>query len=133
MIDSLSTVTSSVVSVALDALSQRQQLIATNLANANSTGYVPQYMEFESALKQAIEEAASLSGTDAQQVLAELRQRIGGGDYVVEAGTGAASSGVQIDLEMVRLNETVLQYQALIQGMGKYGSLARMAVSGDVK
>ena len=129
MIDSLDTVTSTTVAAALDALQLRQQSIAANLANAGSAGYVSQNVSFEAALLQALESDPEGSKSASLGKLGEFRDSLKDGAYTQKA----AKTGVEIDLEMVRLNETVIQYQALIQGLGKYGSLARMAISGEVK
>jgi flagellar basal-body rod protein FlgB len=129
MIDSLSTITSSAVATALDALSLRQQLIAANLANAGSAGYAARRMEFEAALQKVLAQGAADSPAETLQALNELRSDLNRGEYTRRAPAGA----IELDLEMLRLNDTVIRYQALIQGLGKYGSLARMAVTGEVK
>jgi flagellar basal-body rod protein FlgB len=129
MIDELSTVTSATVATALDALSLRQQMIAANLANASSTGYSAARVDFETALRRELDSGSSESSTEVLNALAKLRTELSEGTYTHRA----PEQGVQIDLEMLQLNETVIRYQALIQGLGKYGSLARMAISGEVK
>jgi flagellar basal-body rod protein FlgB len=125
MIDQLSTVTSTAVGVALDALAQRQQLIAANLANANSARYELRELRFEDTFRRIVLEG----GSDAMQSLLQLRQELRDGAHVRRNG----NEPVRLDAEMLRLNETVIRYQALIAGLGKYGSLARMAISGEVK
>lgn len=127
MIDQLTTVTSSVVSLSLDALSQRQQLIAANLANASS-GTSAADVRFEDALRQLVNDATA-SADEQLAALNDLKQRIREGEL------RAQDNGlpVQLDKELVRLNETVIRYQALVEGLGKYGSLMSMAVSGEVK
>ena len=129
LIDTLSTVTSSTVGVALDALSLRQQLIAANLANANSAQSSVYRVSFEDALRRELEHSASQPASEVLGKLSELRRNLNAGAYITES----PSTGVEIDQEMIQLNETVIRYQALIQGIGKYSSLARMAISGEVK
>lgn len=119
MLDNLSTVTSSTVAVALDALALRQQLVAGNLANANSAQATTYRIDFEEALR----EAESLSE------LRDVRREVNAGAFIKES----PATAVEIDQQMIQLNETVIRYQALIQGLGKYGSLARMAISGEIR
>jgi hypothetical protein len=69
------------------------------------------------------------SSTETLRALSELRSDLKRGEHTHRAPAGA----IELDLEMLRLNDTVIRYQALIQGLGKYGSLARMAVTGEVK
>jgi flagellar basal-body rod protein FlgB len=128
MMDQLTTVTSSAVSVALDALSQRQQLIATNLANANIGAATLHDVRFEDALRRAMSHANE-HPADTLQSLASLKEDVRAGGLRSQS----PSAAVQMDAELVRLNETVIRYQALIEGLGKYGSLVGMAISGEVK
>lgn len=128
MIDQLTTVTSSAVSAALDALSQRQQLIATNLANTNSGATTTHDVRFEDALRQAMSNASE-NPAEATQSLARLKEDLRSGSL----RSKSSSESIQMDAQLVRLNETVIRYQALIEGLGKYGSLVGMAISGEVK
>jgi flagellar basal-body rod protein FlgB len=128
VIDELTNVTSTAVSVALDALAQRQQLIAANIANVNSANYTLRELNFEDALRRAI---ADTSSTPEESLIAmrQLKQDINTGLFAQQTAAGP----IDVDAEMLRLNETVIRYQALIEGLGKYGSLARMAISEEVK
>jgi flagellar basal-body rod protein FlgB len=128
MIDQLSTVTSTAVSVALDALAQRQQLIAANLANVNSANYAARDLKFEDALASALS-SMSTDGDESKAALLQLKNDLSGGAFV----TTSPADAVRMDAELVRLNETVIRYQALVEGLGKYGSLARMAIAGEIK
>jgi flagellar basal-body rod protein FlgB len=124
----LATPVSAAVAVALDALSMRQQTIAANLANVNTAGYRAGSVDFEAALQSAMQSAPDRP-EETLQALAELRESVRSGDFV----STAQNAGVEIDLELTRMSETVLRYQALVQGLGKYGSLAHMAITGEVK
>lgn len=128
MIDQLSTVTSTAVSVALDALAQRQQLIAANIANANSANYAVRDLKFEDALASALN-SMSTDDAESKASLLQLKNDLNSGAFV----THGPVETVKMDAEMVRLNETVIRYQALIEGLGKYGSLAKMAIAGEIK
>lgn len=127
MLDSLQGVTSTLVRVALDGLAQQQRVIANNIANANSTGFSAQRLDFESALKSAAKSGLTDSDNDAKAWLLRVGNSIDTGDYIHTAN----NPGVQLDMEMTQLNETVLKYQALIQGLNLSGSLVQMAITGE--
>jgi flagellar basal-body rod protein FlgB len=126
MLDSLQEISGAVVQVALDGLAQRQRVIANNIANANSAGFSAQRMDFESALQAAAADA--LAGTaDTQDRWRQVGAAIEAGAYI----HGADNPTVQLDLEMAKMNETVIKYQALIQGLNQSNSLVQMAISGN--
>ena len=127
MLDSLTGVTSVTVRAALDALALQQRVSADNIANANTGGFTARRVEFESALR-AVEDSNSAPDV-AKERLRAIGAGIAAGDYI----RSADGPGVQLDLELARLNETVLKYQALLQGLSQSGSMTRMAVTGDVR
>lgn len=127
MLDSLQSVTGTMVRVALDGLAQQQRVIANNIANANSAGFTALQLDFESALQAAARSDRYAEPAAAKAHLLQIGRQIAAGDYVRES----ANPQVQLDLELARMNETVLKYQALIQGLSKSGSLVQMAITGD--
>lgn len=129
MIESLTSVTTSVVETSLDGLAMQQRLIADNIANANSAGFKPSHLEFESALRAVLERQSTATKADTQARLEQLRTSIGEGELTRTAD----ATGVQLDIEMALLNQTVLKYQALIQGLRQFGSLKSMAIAGEIK
>lgn len=126
--NALTTPVSAAVAVALDALSFRQQALATNLANVNTTGYRAAGVDFEAALQSALQDAPT-APDEALQKLGELRDDLRSGEF----SSTARDAGVELDMQLAQMSETVLRYQALIEGLGKYGSLTRMAIAGEVK
>lgn len=128
MIDALNGITSTAVSAALDGLALRQQLIAANLAQAGGGDTSVRGLRFEDALSRAL---ADREGNPAQtlQGLLRLRDDLREGKLIQHS----ALRPVDLDIEMLRLNETVIRYQALIEGLGKYGSLMHMAISGEAR
>lgn len=127
MLESLQGVTSTLVRVALDGLAQQQRVIANNIANANSTGFNARRLDFESELRAAARTDRHAEPEIAKAHLRQIGANIAAGDYI----HAAPDATVEIDLELARMNETVLKYQALIQGLGKSGSLVQMAITGD--
>jgi len=127
MIDSIPSVTSALVGVALDGLALQQRVIANNIANVNSPGFAAGRVDFETALRNAAD-----GGID--NTPAEIKERLQQVDAGIDTGTfikQAEQPGVQLDLEMAQLNQTVLKYQALIQGLNSFGALTSMTISGE--
>jgi flagellar basal-body rod protein FlgB len=126
MIDDIGGATSRLVTLALDVASMRQQVIAHNIANANTPGYTPQRVSFEQWLDQAALSNLDRSAeTGLLQDLADLEQRLNQGELIEETGDDA----VALDMEMVKLTENVLHYRALLEGLAKRGSLIKMAIN----
>jgi len=127
MLDGLTGVTGAMVRTALDALALQQRVSADNIANANTDGFSARRVVFEDALR-AVEDAHAAPEL-AKARLAAIGAGITAGDFIRVAD----APGVQLDLEVARLNETVLKYQALVQGLEQSGSLVRMAVTGEAR
>ncbi len=102
---------------AMDGLSMRQQVISRNIANVDTPGYQAQSINFETAVKQAMEKSdqAALTLTD------PLHMQVDQPDTTVmitntPGGTQRADGNdVDIDTELTQMNETAVRYQALSQ------------------
>jgi flagellar basal-body rod protein FlgB len=88
---------------AISGAAQRQNVLADNVANANTPGFKPRDVDFHTALRSAF-----ANGHDAVQSasFAESTQ-----DTVVRAD----GSGVDIDVESAKLSQNALEYQTLLQ------------------
>lgn len=126
MLDNIGGVTPQLVSLALDVAALRQQVIANNIANANTPGFRPQRVRFEQILDQAALLTSDRPGDAslARQV-GDLRERLAGGELIEASG----EQKVALDMEMAKLAENVLRYQALLEGLGKRGSIVKLAVT----
>lgn len=126
MIEDIGGVTSRLVSLALDVSSLRQQVIAHNIANANTPGFAPQRVSFEQLL-----ESADLLTSDrpAERELTNeidrLQQRLDQGELIETS----EEESVSLDMEMVKLTENVLRYRAMLEGLSKRGSLIKLAIN----
>jgi flagellar basal-body rod protein FlgB len=90
---------------AISGAAQRQNALASNIANANTPGYKPRDVDFHSALRSAFEAGASADEVH-RTPFAETSQ------------TGvmrADGSGVDVDVESAKLSENALDYQTLVQ------------------
>lgn len=126
MIEDLGGVTSSLVKMALDVAALRHQAIANNIANADTQGFKPQYVSFEEHLSQLVLQAPNQR--DDARLAVELegvQARIEQGELLQTSKNGE----VHIDLEMAKLSENVIRYQALLAGLSKRGAVLKMAIS----
>lgn len=114
MSQGLEAVTTASLSLALDAATLRQQVIATNIANASSAGYVPMRASFAAQVEDGLRGGA----LPALQVRIDPERSINGGPAVVH-----------IDTEVAALAENNLHYQALVRGLNRHLSILASAVS----
>ncbi|POZ63763.1 flagellar basal body rod protein FlgB [Chromobacterium alticapitis] len=103
---------SETVSMALDGLVLRQQVIAQNIANLNTPGYTPQRVDFESA----------------------LQNPAGGGprilpDTLAGVASGPGGSAAALSHQVSELADTALRYQTLIKGINKQLAIMQLVVS----
>jgi flagellar basal-body rod protein FlgB len=88
---------------AISGAAQRQNVLADNVANANTPGYKPRDIDFHSALRSAFS-----AGRDAVQSAGPIQT-------TQTATTRADGSGVDIDVESAKLAQNALEYQTLLQ------------------
>jgi flagellar basal-body rod protein FlgB len=98
----------------------RQQVLANNIANANTPGYQRSDVDFQSALAQAFS-----SGTPSTSQLDQITfspQAAANGAMQVDGNT------VDINTENADLSENTLDYQALESVMGTRMSILKTAI-----
>jgi|SRR5690349_2632970 len=117
-------VTKALLLKALDAATLRHQAIASNIANANSVNYRPLRVNFEEQLGFARQALAQPGGTLTAADVAGVRARL-----EQEPAPRAGTAAVMIDMEMVKLSQNTLQYQALLKGVSHHGSLVTTAIN----
>ena len=123
MTDGIEAVTRSALSLALDAASLRQQAIATNIANADTAGYVPQHVNFEAQLVDA-RRSLRESGRVDPLALGSVRPRI------EPAGDGGGPSAkVRLDVQAADMVRNAVHYQALAKGLARHYAILSTAVS----
>ena len=115
--------------IALDGLAARQQAVSRNIANVDTPGYRAQTISFEKAVKNAMgkaEDTLRLNRTSTahlaapnEALLALYNEFRPGGSY------RADGNNVDIDVEMIDMNETVMRYQTVVQMMNKRYKLIR--------
>jgi len=101
-----------VLSAALDAAVMRHQVIANNIANANTAGFSAQRVSFDVAFDEA--NAAQGGG-----VAARLQPQV----------ALSVDGAVRLDSEMAAMAQNGTQYQALLKAVNRHLSLLATAVS----
>lgn len=114
--------TTSALSAALDAASRRHAVVAANIANANSEGYVPLRLQFD----QRIEEAREALG--ARQWLGPRAMGALRGS-VEPVGPPAADARTRLDAEMAELARNSVHFQALTQGLSRHLAMLALAAA----
>jgi len=114
MSQSIEAVTTASLSLALDAATLRQQVIAANIANANVPGYTAKTVSFDTVMANA---SGGLQGTTLDAHVVPRR------------GADGSPQSVQIDGEMAELALNQLQYQTLVAGLNKQLSVLSIAIA----
>jgi flagellar basal-body rod protein FlgB len=103
--------------LALDAYTMRHQAIAANIANVHSENFRPLRVNFEEQLANF-----DFSAPDVTRKLSDVAP------FTEEAPRqNTLSPAAALDMEVVRLNQNTLAFQALITAMGKSMSLLSLA------
>jgi len=125
MSQGIEALTTTTLSLALDAATLRHQVIAANIANAGSQGFVPQRVRFEAQIAQALQ---NNSRTDTHASASPLAPRLN-----VRIEPDLAADGrpraVQLDAEVAALSQNSLHYQALLRALNRQLSMLSTAVS----
>lgn len=125
MTDGIESVTTAALGLALDAASLRQQVIAANIANANVAGYVPMTVTFEAQMEDARRDMAGRGVLD-KASLAGIAPRI---EPATDTGPMGLTPQVMLDVEVSRMAQNAVQYQALARGLSKHYAILSAAVN----
>jgi flagellar basal-body rod protein FlgB len=120
---------------ALDALALRQQVTASNIANADTPGFQASQVRFESILQRALSMRPgelSLMRTDPRHLLPGGLDPAQVEPHLVElSSTRMRNDGnnVDIDYEMGLLAETTLRYSAVSEALARRLAIQRLIAS----
>jgi len=120
---------------ALDARSLRHQVLAGNLANADTPGFVPREVDFAAAMARAGQEAPEARSAPGEIPLgAADRQAPPGSPVQAGASGGAGIDGNAVDLDraLVAVAENALQYGAAARAAGKKLAILRYVASDGI-
>ena len=110
-------VTGDYLKVALQGLSLQRQASTDNLANMETPGYLAKRVDFESALRRAID------GDDAPTLRAETS--------VSSAPTGMNGNNVAVDDELLVMSENSLRQQLVVESLNARYRVLRTAIGGQ--
>ena len=118
----IESITGALLSKSLDTSLSIHQVIAHNIANANSTGFRPLTVNFEQLLNDMKMAAVG------EPNVADLKERLA--NIQIEIEPDANTDTVQLDQQMVQLAKNTTHYQALLSARSLYGELVSMAIRG---
>ena len=110
----------SVLSKALDVRAQRHQVLASNIANADTPHYKARDMDFKSTMQNALagrSDAGSLgmAVTSAAHQVGNGTGSSGALQYRTETQSAVDGNTVDMDVERTQITDNALQYQILTQ------------------
>ncbi|WP_136807900.1 flagellar basal body rod protein FlgB [Desulfosediminicola flagellatus] len=119
----------------LDLRAQNQQIIAANIANAETPGYSPAKFTFEDELRSVLSSQSGLQLTSSHQKHIPLGPRdiqsVQGTITINPDQTGIGDeNGVSVDEEMLALSENELLYETAAQLLKKKMGILKYVVSG---
>lgn len=125
MLDPIGGVTVAAVKLALDAAVLRHQVIANNVANAETPDFTPMRLDFAGRLDAALAGFVDVRDDAALGArIEQLSERLASPDAIRRDGDGP----VELDAQMVELADNSLRYQALLAGLGKQMAILRAAI-----
>ncbi|MHA6882781.1 flagellar basal body rod protein FlgB [Ralstonia pseudosolanacearum] len=128
MTEGIEAVTTTMMGLALDAASLRQQAIAANIANSETAGYVPVGVTFDAQMAEMQRLLDGGSGQLDAGALEAMQPRL---QPVTDMAGGPAK--IMLDVEVANLAQNAMQYQALVKGLSKHYAILSSAVSDGKK
>ncbi|HYE33919.1 flagellar basal body rod protein FlgB [Methylocaldum sp.] len=117
--------------LALKLRDQRTELLASNLANADTPNYKARDLDFRSVLKSVAPSPVNLAATQAGHLTATPFGSRGETSYRVPSQPSLDGNTVETEQEQMRFAENAVQYQATLNFLsGKISSL-RIALTGE--
>lgn len=117
-----------VLEASMDISAKRHRLIANNLANVDTIGYVPKDMDFQNALKEAMEgEGGEIHRTHPNHMPAHSTPAT-----VYTTSKEPMSIGrdpVDIDVQMTQLAENNLKYRSSVEMLLRKMGMIRHAIT----
>lgn len=129
MTEGIEAITTAALGLALDAASLRQQAIASNIANADTVGYEPLSVNFETQLEEARFAMQSQGRLDATS-LAGVVPRL---EIDRSYRSFGLSPKVLLDVEVAHMAQNAVHYQALVRGLSRHFAIMSSAVSDGKK
>jgi len=116
---------------ALAVREKRAEILAANLANADTPNYKARDLDFKSILKQSLVSGVSMERTHAGHIAPQ--QQLFGADVMYRNPSQASLDGntVEAHVEQAKYAENAVQYQASLQFIGSRFSGLMTALRGQ--
>ena len=124
------------LTTALGFREMRQELISSNVANANTPGFKAKKMDFEEALARALD----VDGQMQMGVTDGRHHNVGNGGFnnlepeIYDDPNGVVSENgntVDVEAEMAKMAENKLMYDALVQLINKKMGIMKYAINSE--
>lgn len=124
------------LTTALNFREMRQELISSNVANANTPGFKAKKLDFEEALARALDVDGQMNMNAAD----DRHFNVGNGGFnnlepeIYDDPNGVVSENgntVDVESEMARMNENKIMYDALVQLINKKMGLMKYAITNE--
>ncbi|HLW56304.1 MAG TPA: flagellar basal body rod protein FlgB [Bacteriovoracaceae bacterium] len=124
------------LTTALNFREMRQELISSNIANANTPGYKAKKLDFEEALARALD----VDGQMKMNASDDRHFNVGSGGFnnlepeIYDDPNGVVSENgntVDVEAEMARMAENKLMYDALVQLINKKMGMMKYAITNE--
>lgn len=124
------------LTTALNFREMRQELISSNVANANTPGFKSKKLDFEEALARALD----VDGQMQMNVNDERHHNVGNGGFnnlepeIYDDPNGVVSESgntVDVEAEMAKMAENKLMYDALVQLINKKMGIMKYAINSE--
>lgn len=119
---------------ALSLRSQRQQLLASNIANADTPGYRAREMDFAQALRQATgsqQPGATLATTQRGHIGASAATAPASLRYATPSQTNLDGNTVDMDRERASFADNALRYEATLRFINSHVKTTLSAITGQ--
>jgi flagellar basal-body rod protein FlgB len=123
--NSIEAATVGAVSLALDAATLRHQAIAANISNASTPGYQPLRVNFEQQLD-ALRSSLERGGGIDSSLLAAVQPSVEREQAVTSTD---GSSAVALDMEVAKLSQNTVHYQALLRALNRQFAILATAIN----
>jgi flagellar basal-body rod protein FlgB len=124
------------LTTALNFREMRQELISSNVANANTPGFKSKKLDFEAALARALD----VDGQMQMNVTDGRHHNVGNGGFnnlepeIYDDPNGVVSENgntVDVEAEMAKMAENKLMYDALVQLINKKMGIMKYAINSE--
>jgi flagellar basal-body rod protein FlgB len=112
---------------ALDGAWARQEVLANNVANAETPGYKRLELDFRGQLQKALSAVAAPAVTDPRHLSASTSRRLF--EQQDLSSVTADGNSVDIDKEMGEVSTNALYYEAVSSQLSSYLGLLRKAIT----